>query len=128
MKPRKKKQKKKPESLLRRLIRGGAGEGKKKKKKSQGVPKNGRSGTPDGARKAKPLTPLERSIKEIKQMTSMGEKDPERLAMILSRLLGSEQEKARLNKEKFDEMVWDIVKRREEEGGGGSDSGASDTR
>ena len=31
--------------------------------------------------------------------------------------VGAEQEKVRKNKEKFDEMVWDIVKRREEGGG-----------
>ena len=31
--------------------------------------------------------------------------------------VGAEQKKVRKNKEKFDEMVWDIVKRREDEGG-----------
>lgn len=127
MKPRKKKNKK-PESLLSRLIKAGAGGGKKKG--SVGKSKNGR-GKPagrkkvvengSGEQKAKPLTPLERSIKEIKQMAGMGEKDPERLAMILSSLLGAEQEKVRKNKEKFDEMVWDIVKRREDEGSSGGE-------
>lgn len=126
----KKKKKKKSGSLLSRLIGGGAGDGTGKRKGSLGGSKNGRA-KPDGRKKvkekgaeqkAKPLTPLERSIKEIKQMASVGAKDPERLAMILGSLLSAEQEKARKNKEKFDEMVWDIVKRREEEGGGDSPS------
>ena len=38
--------------------------------------------------------------------------------------VGAEQEKVRKNKEKFDEMVWDIVKRREQ--GGGGESGSAD--
>ena len=46
-------------------------------------------------------------------MAKVGESDPERLAMMLSRLLSQEREKQRLAREQFDHMVWDIVKREE---------------
>jgi hypothetical protein len=42
-------------------------------------------------------------------MAKVGESDPERLAMLLSRLLGQEKEKQRLAQDDFDRMVWDIV-------------------
>ena len=68
-----------------------------------------------------PLSPLERSIQEIKHLAKVGEKDPERLAMILSTMLGAEQEKTRKEQEKFDTMIQDIVER--DERTGDSDSG-----
>ena len=63
----------------------------------------------NGKTKAKPLSPLERSIQEIKHMAKVGKSDPERLAMLLSRLLSQEKEKERQAQETFDRMVWDIV-------------------
>lgn len=106
-KPRKKSKKKASErsgSLLSRFFKAkDDGDGKKAK---------GKSGASDKA-KAKPLTPLDRSIQEIKHMAKVGESDPERLAMMLSRLLGQEKEKQRQAKEDFDQMVWDIVKKEE---------------
>ncbi len=44
----------------------------------------------------------------------VGESDPERLAMLLSRLLGQEKEKQRLAQDDFDRMVWDIVHKDDE--------------
>ena len=122
MKPQKKKKEKKADSFLSRLVRGKKKAGRSKNGK---VATNGRVGAEatggEGKVKAKPLTPLERSIQEIKQMAGVGSKDPERLAMILSTILSGEQEKTRQDQEKFDNMVWDIVKRRDEEGSEGSD-------
>ena len=131
MKPRKKKKEKKAESFLTRLMKGGQSQGKGKKRadrsKNGKAATNGRTGVEvkGGEGKAKPLTPLERSIQEIKHMAGVGSKDPERLAMILSTVLSVEQEKTRKDQEKFDNMVWDIVKR-SDEGGGDSGSEGSD--
>ncbi len=102
----------------------------KKKKKKKGAAKSGgglfsrllkNTGKEDKAGnggkakvKAKPLTPLERSIQEIKHMAKVGESDPERLAGLLSQLLGGEQEKRRQAQEDFDKMVWDIVNKDDE--------------
>ncbi|MFH1571790.1 MAG: hypothetical protein ABIL09_27620 [Gemmatimonadota bacterium] len=66
-----------------------------------------------GATKARPLTPLERSIQEIKQMAKVGERDPERLALLLSNLLAGEQAKRQRDQQKFERMVSDLVDRRE---------------
>ena len=63
--------------------------------------------------KARPLTPLERSIQEIKHMTKVGQSDPERLAMMLSKLLQQEKQKQESAQESFDAMVWDIVHKAE---------------
>ncbi len=107
----------------------GKGNGKVKKKKKgtaktgggllsrffKGGEKAGRAND-GGAKKkprARPLTPLERSIQEIKNMAKVGESDPERLAMLLSRLLGKEKEKERQARENFDRMIWDIVNKSE---------------
>jgi hypothetical protein len=38
---------------------------------------------PPSKEKAKPLTPMQRSIAEIQQMTKIGQRDPERLAQLL---------------------------------------------
>ena len=43
--------------------------------------------------KAKPLTALQRSIAEIKQMKKIGDRDPERLAQLLVAMLGQERAK-----------------------------------
>jgi len=64
-----------------------------------------------------PPSPLERSIREIKQMAGMGEKDPERLALMLSRLLSKERQKRDEDKDKLGEMVKDILRRHPPEDG-----------
>ena len=61
--------------------------------------------------KARPLTGRQRSLAEIKQMKHLGEKDPERLARLLVTMLGKEREKERAEKERLDQMVWDILNR-----------------
>lgn len=85
--------------------------------------KTGKSGTTK-AEKKKPLTPLERSIAEIRQLQGVGERDPERLAGLLANILAKEKAKQDEAREKFDAMVWDIVHREEqgdEDGGGGAE-------
>jgi len=64
--------------------------------------------------KAKPLTPLQRSIAEMQQMTKIGKRDPERLAQLLITMLGKERAKEEAAKQSFDEQVWDIVHRDEQ--------------
>ncbi|MEE2659458.1 MAG: hypothetical protein VX733_13205 [Candidatus Latescibacterota bacterium] len=107
---------KKTGSLLSRLLHRGSESGAKKPP-SNGAPRV----------KATPLTPLDHSIQEIRSMIKVGERDPERLAMLLSSLLSKEQEKQKSAQEDFDRMVWDIVNKDEatEEGdnAGGSDEG-----
>ena len=112
MKPKKKK-KKKSGSLLTRLIKSGkerkkgsgTGGGKTKPKKAENPSGNGQVAEAD----AQPKTPLDRSIQEIKHMMKVGESDPERLALLLSKLLGTEQQKKQRSQEQFDKMVRDIV-------------------
>ena len=118
----KKKQKKKaaaksPGGLLARLFKGDSKAGKKPDKARSSA-----AGATNG--KAKPLSPLERSIQEIKHMAKVGESDPERLAMLLSRLLSQEKEKERQAQEGFDRMVWDIVHREEDDADGETSSDA----
>jgi len=99
-------------SLLTRLLKG---RGKKEK---------GRNGAPvtpgQSAVKDKPKTPLDRSISEIQQLLGVGHSDPERLALLLSNILGSERQKLEKDQENFDQMVWDIVKRKEKNPDDGS--------
>lgn len=128
-----KKKKKKPQtaapsSLLTRLIKGRSADGKsgkaKSAKKGDRQQKKAANGSDDGAsgpppssaESAKPKTPLDHSIHEIKHMMAVGENDPERLAMLLSKLLGSEQQKRQQEKEAFDQMVSDIVSKDKETG------------
>ena len=64
-------------SLLKRLFGG------RQKKRTK----------PPSKEKAKPLTPMQRSIAEIQQMTKIGQRDPERLAQLLITMLGKERAK-----------------------------------
>ena len=81
------------------------------------------------AEKKKPLTPLEKSIAEIRQLQGVGERDPERLAGLLANILAKEKAKQDEAREKFDAMVWDIVHGEEqgdEDGGTGAEGESSD--
>ena len=106
-------------SLLSRLFGG-----RKNAKKSQAakVPKD----------KAKPLTPLQRSIADIKQMKKIGDRDPERLAQLLVAMLGQERAKEEEAKRRLDKQVRDIIHRAEQKEGepppkGGDGSGGAPT-
>ncbi len=103
-------------SLLSRWFKGGTDIDKGAEGKSTG-------GKPAPKVKAKALTPLDRSIQEIKHLAKVGQSDPERLAMLLSRLLGQEQDKQRQEKETFDRMVWDIVNKDKNNPDGGTAEG-----
>lgn len=75
--------------------------------------------------KAKPLTPLQRSIAEIQQMTKIGQRDPERLAQLLVTMLGKERAREEADRQQFDQQVWDIIHRDEEKGAGDAADGES---
>ena len=116
--------KKSSRSLLTRLFKNG----KKKKKKGQADANSKPSAKKMAAKvataaaKEKPLTPRQRSIAEIKQMKSLGDKSPERLARILAAMLSKERAKNEADKEYFDHMVQGIIERSEkgdDEGSGG---------
>ena len=64
---------------------------------------------PPSEEKAKPLTPMQRSIAEIQQMTKIGQRDPERLAQLLITMLGKERAKEEADRQEFEQQVWDIV-------------------
>ncbi|MFH1574127.1 MAG: hypothetical protein ABIG68_09090 [Acidobacteriota bacterium] len=111
MKSRKKKGK---DSLLARLLAGGKKKGEKgAARKGKAQPRKKAPG--EGVAKARALTRLERSIAEVKQMTKIGEKDPERLARLLAGLLAKEREKQRIEQDAFEKQVWEIVHRSEQE-------------
>ena len=88
-------------SLLTRIF------GKKKAGEDDKVKKKAKA-------RIKPLTPIERSIAEIKQMKKIGERDPERLAQLLVSMLGQERAKEEEAKRKLDQQVLDIIHRAEE--------------
>lgn len=105
-------------SFLKRLLKR---DGDDKKADKSGATK---------AEKKKPLTPLEKSIAEIRQLQGVGERDPERLAGLLANILAKEKAKQDEAREKFDAMVWDIVNREEqgdEDGDGGESGDAGQT-
>jgi len=103
-KPIKKTKKKAQGSLLTRFFGGKKGDKKGKKTATAKV-------------KAKPLTPLERSISEVQQMAKIGQRDPERLAQLLITMLGKERAKEEADQERFNQQVWDIVHKDEQEEG-----------
>ena len=80
--------------------------------------------------KAKPLTPLQRSIADIKQMKKIGDRDPERLAQLLVAMLGQERAKEEEAKRRLDKQIRDIIHRAEQKEGelppkGGDSSGGA---
>ena len=94
-------------SLLTRLF------GRWKKKRPKTSPK----------KKAKLLTPRQRSIAEIQQMAKIGQRDPERLAQLLVTMLGKERVKEETDRQKFKQQVWGIVHREDDKRADASDEG-----
>ena len=117
----KKKSAQRSSSLLSRWFKGGAD------KSGAGSKSAGKGGKPAAKARPKAQTPLDRSIQEIKHMAKVGESDPERLAMLLSRLLGKEQAKQQEAQEQFDNMVWDIVNKDKDEPDDGTADGPAVT-
>ena len=116
--------KKPAKSLLTRLL-GGAKKKKAKPAKKAGKGGGGKkeaAGRSDAPPKPKPLSPLQRSVAEIKQMKEVGEANPERLARLLANLLSKERQKTEADKERFDELVWDIIQRHEKGQNGGAET------
>ena len=73
--------------------------------------------------KAKSLTPRQRSIVEIQQMAKIGQSDPERLAHLLITMLGKERAKEEVDRQEFEQQVWDIVHREDDKKADASDEG-----
>lgn len=108
-----KKKKKKPSdgSLLGRLF---ASSGSRKKSspgktQSKATAQTAKKG--EEAPREAPLTPRQRSLREIEQMRTVGQADPERLALMLSRIFASVKAQREREQESFNEMVSDILER-----------------
>lgn len=116
----KKKTAKKPSFLKRLLKRDGDDE----------KTRRGGTGESTASEKKKALTPLEKSIAEIRQLQKVGERNPERLATLLGNILSKEKQNQDEAKGKFDSMVWDIVNRDEKtsEENAGQDGDAGDSQ
>ena len=99
---------KKRKPLLTRIFGDKKG---KKRSKSKGGKKDA---TADSQSQGTPRTRLQRSIAEMKQMKQLGEKDPERLARLLVAMFREVQQKEEQDKQRCDEMVWNIVRKNEE--------------
>ncbi len=77
----------------------------------KGKPKNSKKAP--AKEKAKPakkpmalLTRRERQVNELKTLASIGKRDPERLAAIITRMLMDEDEQAERERLKYERMVW----------------------
>ena len=110
-KKRKKKKGSKKSSVLTRLF------GKDGKKGGKKGGKKKVAGAKEAVEKARPLSRRQRSIEEIKQMKKIGDRDPERLARLLSAILGEVRAKEQADKEMLDHMVWNIIHRKEQGSG-----------
>lgn len=108
MKPKKKKKK---TSFLARLL----GKRPPAEKKPASKPR-ARAAEPTAREQPRPLTRLDRSIAEIKQMMHIGQKDPERLAMIIGRMLKAQRDQKQKDQEKLDQLVRDILSRPDSDG------------
>jgi hypothetical protein len=106
-----KSKKKSSKSLLTRLFK----DRKKKKEKGKTAANAAAATSGKKAAKERPLTHKERAVAEIKQMKSLGDKSPERLARILAAMISKEKAKNEAAKEHFDQMVWGIIKRSEKD-------------
>jgi len=107
--------KKKSRSLLGRLFGRGqrdrAGSSRPARGKGRG---DGRKQDAAGGKAAtdrRPLTPRERSLAEVRQMARIGQRDPERLAVLLSGLLAKDRARRRADQELFEQQVQDILHR-----------------
>ncbi len=121
MSPDRKKKRPAKGSFLNRLLggkaKGAAGNGKAGRSGKSAASGTSGAGDSQAQARARALTPLERSISEIKQMAKVGESDPERLAMLLSTLLAGEQAKRQHDQQQLDEMVSDLLDKRDPEEG-----------
>jgi hypothetical protein len=128
MSPGRKNRKSKPASFLSRLLGRGQksdGRGRAAGKKAQARGGEPSRDTAAASEKARPLTPRERSVEEVKQMTRLGRRDPERLAALLTAILAKERARQQLDQQSFERQVSSILER-DEQGGdqaGGADAG-----
>jgi hypothetical protein len=80
-------------------------------RKGKSKPKKGKKAPAKGKAKSekKPLVLLsrrERQINELKTLASIGKRDPERLAAIITRMLMDEDEQADRERLKYERMLW----------------------
>ncbi|MDA0746739.1 MAG: hypothetical protein O2954_09470 [bacterium] len=62
--------------------------------------------------KAVPKTMRERQVQELKTLASIGKRDPERLAAIISRILNEAKEQDQEDQLKFERLIWEKAEKR----------------
>ena len=60
---------------------------------------------------SEPLSPRQKAVAEIRQLAAIGRKDPERLAMLLTNMLGEAREGRRRDEEKYRALIEEIARR-----------------
>lgn len=60
---------------------------------------------------SEPLSPRQKAVAEIRQLAAIGRKDPERLAMLLTNMLGQAREGRRRDEEKYRALIEEIARR-----------------
>ena len=78
--------------------------------------------------KARPSTAREKQVKELKMLASIGKRDPERLAGIISRMLMEGQMRDEEDRQRFERLVWQKAEKKKpateaEDGAGGGQPG-----
>lgn len=58
-----------------------------------------------------PLEPRQKAVAEIRQLVAIGHKDPERLAMLLTNMLGEARAGRRRDEEKYRSLIEEIARR-----------------
>ena len=59
-----------------------------------------------------PLGPRQKAAAEIRQLAAIGRKDPERLAMLLTNMLGEARAEQRRDEEKYRALIEEVARRR----------------
>ena len=66
-----------------------------------------------------PKTYREKQIQELKTLASIGKKNPERLAGLISKILQEAQDKDEDARLKFERLIWEKAEQRKAKGGDG---------
>ena len=96
------------------LTKAGKGQAPLRKGKARKAKKSGEP--------AQPMTRRERQIKELKTLASIGKRDPERLAQMISRMLLEGMQKEEADRMKFERLIWEkaekLSEKKKDEGSG----------
>jgi hypothetical protein len=80
--------------------------------KTQAPMKKGKAVAKKRVTPAPPKTMREKQVQELKTLASIGKKNPERLAMIISKILQEAQDKDEDARLKFERLIWEKAEQR----------------